>query len=111
MPSEGHARGYVDRRTRLRCCRLAVTRPYAHTIPHHSNTPPHTRPIGAIFWQILLCWHSCEFLAARDTMIHDMGHCSSNLVDLRRAAITSPSLESSNDSPKTALDMGQKDLI
>jgi hypothetical protein len=43
-------------------------------------------------------------------MIHGMGHRSSNLVDLRRAAIPSPSLESSNDGPKTALDMGQKDL-
>jgi hypothetical protein len=42
-----------------------------------------------------------------------MGHCSSNLVDLRRAAIPSPSLESSIGGPKTALDMdmGQKDLI
>jgi hypothetical protein len=113
MPSEGHARaGSVDRRTPLRCYRLAVTRPYARTTPHHSTTPPHTRPIGAIFWQILVCWHSCEFLAARDTVIHGMGHCSSSkLVGLRRAATPSPSLESSNDGPKTALDVGQKDLI
>jgi hypothetical protein len=85
MPSEGHARGSVDRRTRLRCCRLAVTRPCAYN-DANSNTSPHTRPVCAIFWEILLCWHSCEVLAARDTMKHDMGHCSSNLVDLRRAA-------------------------
>jgi hypothetical protein len=32
-------------------------------------------------------------------------------VDLRRAAMPSTSLESSNGGPKTALDMGQKDLI
>jgi hypothetical protein len=44
-------------------------------------------------------------------MKHDMGHCSSNLVDLRRAAIPTPSMESSKEGPKNALDMGQKDLI
>jgi hypothetical protein len=52
------------------------------------------------------------WLHGRDTVIHDMGHCSSNLVDLLpRAAIPSPSMESSKGGPKTALDMGQKDLI
>jgi hypothetical protein len=40
-----------------------------------------------------------------------VGHCSSSLVDLRRAAMPSPSLESSNGGPKTALDMAQKDQI
>jgi hypothetical protein len=40
-------------------------------------------------------------------MAWGIADCSSNLVDLRRAAIPSPSLESSNDGPKTALDLMQ----